>query len=445
MQRLALASLVLATLGTDALAEPDDLTAGDTAGAPPPGQESGRVEGGDPPVSISRAVGRGVLLVPRLLVTAAFAPVRGLVWVYDRYQISERYKRIFFNTSETIGIVPTAHVDASYGVTAGARFVHRDLFGAGEHFSARAQTGGRFNQRYLAALRSGHRFGDHVEVEASSEFEKRPRDAFYGIGNDAPGIQGRHRQRLMRARSAIDLRVVSDFHVRAAGALSDIEYGPSDRDNSIEMVYDPATLPGFTTGVRDVYGELELRWDGRRAGHLWDPPAMISNGTLAAAFLGRDHQYGMAGDYWRYGADLQHFIRLGTGPRVLITRVRGEAVDGEDVSFTELPQLGGAMFLRGYRTDRFRDRVAAVGSLEYQWDLGRHMAASVFVDAGRVYPSLEDLTLEGLRVGYGVGAQFHTGSSFIARANLATSKDGGLFFNLAFDPVFEIHPREGRR
>ena len=57
-----------------------------------------------------------------------------------------------------------------------------------------------------------------------------------------------------------------------------------------------------------------------------------------------------------------------------------------EVAFTQLPQLGGIPSLRGYARERFRDRIAVTGSIEYEWDLGRHTYASLFVDAGRVMP-----------------------------------------------------------
>src|SRR5690606_33128770 len=108
-------------------------------------------------------------------------------------------------------------------------------------------------------------------------------------------------------------------------------------------------------------------------------------------------------------ADLQHFVRVGRGPQVLAFRLYGEAVSAgrEDIPFTELPMLGGANLLRGYAYERFRDRVAIQGSFEYQWDLSRHVFASLFTDVGRVYPALDDISLDDLRWGYGLALEAH--------------------------------------
>src|SRR5438128_4948787 len=126
---------------------------------------------------------------------------------------------------------------------------------------------------------------------------------------------------------------------------------------------------------------------------------------------------------------------MGVGPRMITARLYGEAVTGEieDMPFTQLPRLGGETLLRGYRLDRFRDRVAALGSLDYSWDLSRIVSANVFCDAGRVYRSLDDLTLSGLRVGFGFGLEVYAGASYLARGLVGTSIDGGVMFGFAVD------------
>ena len=65
----------------------------------------------------------------------------------------------------------------------------------------------------------------------------------------------------------------------------------------------------------------------------------------------------------------------------MIGHFHGEGVTGgrDDVPFTELPALGGPTYLRGYDLDQFRDRIAAFGSVAYEWDLSQWFAARLFV------------------------------------------------------------------
>jgi hypothetical protein len=197
------------------------------------------------------------------------------------------------------------------------------------------------------------------------------------------------------------------------------------------------------TGVRHAYGELELRWDTRRRATVWEPRDVHSVGSLAAAFTGRVHRLDGGPDFWRYGVELQHDWRLARGPRVLAVRLRGAGVTGQrdEVPFTELPSLGGGSFLRGYSFERFRDRVAAFGSIQYQWDISHMVDAYLFTDAGRVFPSLDELTVHGMRVGYGIGLELHGQNGFLLEGTLASSIDGGVFVSVSLNPVLDQKER----
>lgn len=438
------------------------LTAADVTGAPVPGDESGRTDpdGGD---SAMRRGLRGVLFVPKVAVDVALSPLRLSAWAYDRYHLDELYDRVFFNDARTIGLIPTAAFDSGFGLSAGARFVDRDLLGAREHLSIEAKAGGRYSQVYKAQLHSGDRLGDRLGVELDGQYEQRPKDPFYGIGdNDVSAVPAapvdpamttvavatRYRERIARVAGVIDVRMVDRFHLRSASELTDRTFAESDASAGVPIgqVYDPATLVGWG-GVRYAYSELELRFDSRGRANDFEPEPFYSLGSLAAVFGGRVHRLDHAPDYWRYGVDLQHFLRLDDGPRVLALRLRGEAVSGTraEVPFTELPQLGGADDLRGYTTDQFRDRILTIGSVEYEWDLSTLLSASLFVDAGRVFGSLDDFGVGHMRVGYGIALGGHSEHIFGFRGSLASSIDGGLFLNLSFNQVFALDERVRRR
>jgi hypothetical protein len=463
MLRMAAAVIVFATLvPTDAIAEPigednapraapTEPTASDVEGQPVPGQESGRLDSDDGD-STARKLGRGALWLPKMAVEAAFAPVRAGVWAYGRYHLYDRALALFFNDDRTLGLYPVAQLESQYGINVGARFLARDLAGEREHLSLHAGAGGRFRQIASAKLRSGNRFGSHVGLELDTEFERRPKDAFYGLGNTNDGsvvpgvVEARFREQLLRAAATADFRLVANLHVRFAGALADFELGRSEQGPPIDELYPMDVMVGFG-GVRHGYGELELRWDSRRSTTFWDLPAMHTTGWLVAGYAGRVTALDAGADYWRFGADLQRFVRLGSGSRVIAGRLYGETVTGslDEVPFTQLPRLGGKTLLRGYPLDRFRDRAATMGSVEYFWDLSRFISASTFVDVGRVFPSLPDVSSKDLRVGYGLSLQAYTTNTFLLRASLASSIDGGVFLDLAFDPVFELDPRVERR
>ncbi|HET7503128.1 MAG TPA: BamA/TamA family outer membrane protein [Kofleriaceae bacterium] len=437
-------------------------TAAGVAGDPPPGEESGRRDEIDPGDSAGRQIARGVLWLPKVLFELAMAPIHAAVWAEDRYQLTHLYVRTFFNKDQSIGLYPTASYETAVSADVGARFIHKNLFGSHELLSLHARTGALFGDGYREAALGTFRTGDllhRVQLGIDASYDRRPADPFYGIGNgdlapspEAPidprrddrAIETYHRYRELRLAILGEVHATDELRVRTSGSVTDLRFARSDSGAPIDSVYDSAGLVGFDTGVRHAYGELEVRWDSRRRISRWEPPDLHAGGSLISAFAGRDHR--LTGDgieFWRYGLDLQHFWRIARGPRVVVARVHGEGITGErdEIPFTQLPTLGGALYLRGYPSGRFRDRVAGFGTLQYEWDVSHFIDAYVFTDVGRVFPSLEDVTWSGLRAGYGIGLELHSDRGFLLEGSLASSIDGGVVVSLSLNPVLDTRPR----
>lgn len=437
-----------------------ELTAADVASDPLPGFESGRTDPGDSDSTL-RVIGRGALFVPKLAAEAVLSPFRGALWLQEHYHLTDWYTRIFYNDAETIGLYPTASADSQLGITAGLHFVDHDLFGAKEDLQLQGEIGSRYRQIYSVTLASGKRLGERFGLSLDAGYEIRPHDAFYGIGNgervamttapvdprfDSTSVESHYRQYRSRVAVMGDLRTWSKLHLRGAGAISKVDFGAPDTGTPIDQAYAPQGLVGLG-GIRYGYGELELRWDDRHGASVMEPIAVHSEGSLAAGFAGLEHRLDSGPDFWRYGLDLQKFIRVAAGPRVVVLHFHGEGVTGSrsEVPFTELPKLGGSTYLRGYGTDQFRDRVAAFGSAAYEWDLSQWFSASVFTDVGRVFPALDELSLRHLRMGYGASIEAHSPEAFVMEASIGSSIDGGLFLNLAFSRVYDLDERVRRR
>jgi hypothetical protein len=427
--------------------------------APIPGWESGQIVRESPEPSVGRDVARGALLLPRVVVNVALLPINGIVYLYDRYDLENVYYNTFYNRDRTFGIVPTLVYATGFGPMFGGRLIWKDVFGANENLVIEAAYGGTYQARAAGWFNTGTRFDGFV-VGAGANFDRFARLPFYGIGNiddrspppppdmlidplvNPTAVKTFYRYQEIRGGAALDYRIVDALHFVGRGEYADLHFEGSTSDPSIQTVYNPMDLIGFENGVRHLYGEVALRWDTRRTAHSPWEVSPYTTGYLVSGFVGGVSGLNNTGSFGHYGIDLQYFLHLALGPRMLAFRIFGEGVTGnlDDVPFAELPYLGGDI-LRGYNFARFRDRVSGVGTVEYTWDISRFANAFLFMDAGRVYGSISDITLDNMRIGFGGGLELFSTSSYVVRGTLASSKDGGVFFTAALNPLWNEVPR----
>jgi outer membrane translocation and assembly module TamA len=119
--------------------------------------------------------------------------------------------------------------------------------------------------------------------------------------------------------------------------------------------------------------------------------------------------------------------------RILVLRAAFEGVHGgrEDVPFSRLARLGGPESLRGYLADRFRDREAALVSVEYRYPIHDLVAGALFVDAGHVAPDPARLTaLDRWRAGIGGGIRIRTDNTTLATLDVAYGDGVQLTFGI---------------
>jgi len=370
---------------------------------------------------------------------------------------------MFFNYDGTMGLFPLAFFETGFGLNVGARFVYKDLWSKGGSLGLRASYGGRFKQIYSAKATSGRLLGDRVSVDWGASFQIFTGSGFSGIGNrnlvaastvsmpadpTQTAVATRYRHDDARVELGLVARLAERLSLRGSVTVIEREFPNEPPDNGSVMtrdVYDRALLAG-ATGLNNVMTDVELTYDSRRATRDYLPTAVPAAGWRLSAFAGfarglvdRDPSR-----YVRYGADVQRYIDIWGGDRVLILRghLEGVTADLESVPFLDLPHLGGPQLLRGYSRQRFRDRVAGLVSVEYMYPIQRNISGYLFADMGRVYRALDAISTDNLRVGFGGGIQLHSQRTFVMRTWIGSTSDGGFVFNIGFDPVYDHRSRK---
>jgi outer membrane protein assembly factor BamA len=199
-------------------------------------------------------------------------------------------------------------------------------------------------------------------------------------------------------------------------------------------VFEPQTVEGFGDRLLDAYTELRFHYGRFKSESPYLPLALPSEGWRFDAWLGWQKGIGQKQNFAPLGIDVQPFINLFGGDRVLRLRLHVQTALGhrDNIPFLDVPSLGGATLLRGYDTRRFRGRLAVLTTAEYRYPIQPKLAAYVFVDAGRVYADFADFGVDNLRVGYGGGLLMFTRTFFLARLQIASSIDGNVFVEFQF-------------
>lgn len=451
--------LAISVVFASRLAAADDVQPALPAPVPPE-----QVTGVEIPDNVDDPTVSRVLLTPiRWLTIAVAAPFRGGAYLLDRYQLRDRIEQLLFSEDGTFGVYPTAFVESQLGLNVGLHIVDSDSFGHAEHFSAAASYGGEFQQAYEASLTSGDLLGS-TSLKIRASYQRWNRSSFFGIGNadlspvmpavidaltDDTAIHTRFGQHVTHGELLGNIALPGPFTLGVAGSYTRRTFNADAIVDEFEKTvdaYDPASLVGYLDSSNNFYGELSLTIDDRKYGSRYISKAAPSSGFWGSIFIGGTR--GISGDpskYLRYGGDLHRYIDLYHGDRVLILRARYEAVTAnlDQIPFTDLPRLGGNEVLRGFEVDRFRDRVAALVSAEYNFPIHYGVNGYIFVDGGRVAHDVGDLDPSGIHVGYGGGLQIQSLSAFLLRAQIAHSGDG-TFLRLAVDPLRDTRIKQRR-
>jgi hypothetical protein len=201
---------------------------------------------------------------------------------------------------------------------------------------------------------------------------------------------------------------------------------------SIETRFTPQTAPGLGADPGYVHTTLSGGIDWRQS------PGYTKSGGL---YQVRFHDYHNTGggpySFQRLDAEVIQHVPLLRDTWVLAGRGRMETTlnDSNLIPYFMLPALGSGNTLRGYSTDRYRDRHSILMNAEFRWAPALAWDMALFYDAGKVASRRSDLDFKGLKSDFGIGARFHGPFATPLRIDLAISNEG---WRLVFSggPVF---------
>ncbi len=258
-----------------------------------------------------------------------------------------------------------------------------------------------------------------------SVYQWRPRDDFYGFGNQSlPGQRTSFalRQTWAGVRWELEPRSILRFGAALRRSWFQTKAGKSEEIAPPDRVF--AGLPGYgedlTLNNAGVYAALTPGAGAYSLGATLSGEASYNRGRAAENV--RFFSY-------RGSAEARVPIWFGLSQVALSLSAASLRKTGESgpIPFYLLPHLGGSEGLRGFRPDRFYGPNSLLASLEYRQRLHENFDGVVFFDQGEVTDEFRKLRLLRGHRGYGVGIRLHSDSRPLMGLFAGRSLEGMYF------------------
>ncbi|MFO7654121.1 MAG: BamA/TamA family outer membrane protein [Candidatus Krumholzibacteriia bacterium] len=396
---------------------------------PPPTPElTHRFEG------VDRALWEHVLLVPYDVL--AFLPRAVATALGGTAQLAadSRVPSFVYDTVTLKGTPLTGEVSASLGGT--------DGLGVGYAVTAPIDHRAGNGLRLAGALSTKRHVRANLGVwlgrparalELGVGYSLEPNTRFFGLGPDAPERQlSYYTEETTWLGVGLRSTVARGWVVGGMALMSSVAArGPrAEQSPPLEAVFLPGERPaGYGERSEGVSLELEIVNDGVADDRR--PDRGGRQRLLVSRFQGAS---GADADFWSLRLDLQRFLALPAPARTLALRgmVAWLVAEGDrPIPFQRLMTSAHPDLLRGYPTDRWRDRGLLVANAEYRWPIwtwnrtdGLGVDAVAFSDLGQVFAEPDGIRLDRLTVSWGGGLRLITATGLAARAELGWSTEG---------------------
>ncbi len=391
------------------------------------------------PINTVRKTLNALLWPPRILIdgvlrTASFSAV-----FIDEKRIIRKFEDFFYLYNGQVGWFPVLDV-----VSGSPRGVGASLFYHKNYFSSEVK--GLYANRDIWGVKGevsyiffSKRFFWRLDLEGRLENDDDFR--FFGIGAEPrrdprsrflPGAvpeRGEYAQRRLLFLLNLGVRPAGDWEVFWTHWYQKrtIHDPAGDSFAHFSQVFDTATLPGSFFNSKKLYSELSVRYDNRESVKIFGPGSRIEAYAGLAVGLKNDNDR-----LFRAGVDAMQFLPVLRQNRLLVPRLILDMVEDitgrREIAFPDYPRhlaFRGASSKKILRSDKFMLQP----SLEYQWPLAFFLGGHLFFDYLMVAPTVWKFTTRNAPWAAGMGIDFHSRLSEVARLLVSYGSEG-LFFKV---------------
>jgi surface antigen Omp85-like protein len=270
----------------------------------------------------------------------------------------------------------------------------------------------------------------HIQLGVQSMYQDQTQINFFGVGPSSPNVQTQYR---LRSTDTVGYASIQPWTYWTLSGEAGYLFNP--KVSSPTGTFRPSVptteeafpdVPGVTLIDQPNYVHAQAAFSGDTRDYRGHP----TRGGIYRVQLDSYHDQDTGLFTFRqYQAEALQLVRV-TGPNWLLAfhgwLVTSDVNFDRQVPFYFLPSLGGATSLRSFDNYRFHDLDSLLVNAESRWAVYRHVDVALFVDAGNVAPTFQDLNIDHTSVG--AGLRFHAEHTNFARLDVAHGSEGWQVF-----------------
>ncbi len=381
----------------------------------------------------SKSFARKLLKAPALVLGVPVYAVKGMTYGVI-YVGTESPLSHLLNFGRPAGLFyPIVGYSSNKGLSGGVGLRFRNLWTDDDRMKIKWYYSTHSYQRYKIKYSGDNYWGDNSSLQVVGSYHKRPREDFYGIGNES-----KETDEVNFTLEHFEIMARPGWNLNDNLSLG-LELGYTSRN-----VYDgedEASLRSLDS-IQVRFGLLEEHFSkssfisigGRIEINRVDHPGRPSQGGMVSLLTRYNKGLETSSniDYYYTRLEMAGYLNLFNN-RILAARIMVQSIDMLDddlvLPFYLMSGLGGLDNLRGYDSYRFIDKDAGFYSLEYRYPLWHILDAFLFLDGGHVFDDLsDDFTFAGWHSDYGVGLRLFNTDGVTFRMQTAFSRERTNFY-----------------
>lgn len=269
--------------------------------------------------------------------------------------------------------------------------------------------------------RQGTEFGYAVDLIA--DYDKWINYYFYGIGNSSSYGDGKTYTKQPFEINILLSRTITPKIVLQAGLrysmIKFINFPELSFPYNFAFEKKSDQMAFIVNAMYDTRNSIINPTTGNTliAGFETSPPFSFTNSSFSKALL-----------------TFQFYRKIIFPELILAGRMSVQQLIGNNIPVQFFSTLGGSQTLRGFSQDRFADKSRALINAELRFPIWKRLGAIAGMDAGRVFPSLQQFSFDHWRINPVAGLRYYM-NNFVVRADVGISNETTGFY-LNFGHIF---------